>query len=359
MGRDSLPWCGLALLCAAAVPLLAIAEDGPSPVAARVATLQRDLRSAVPATVAQAAYAAGEEHVEGLVPDLVAILRDGPRPEDPDGWLVVGHVLDALIRLDARVPMEVLARYEDDVRTCIVILAIRNGEAAYPLLRRTLGRSVAGQRIAAVGVAAGHVLTAAKDPHAAALFLGHIQPVLHLTVVDHDRVGLGGGAGGAMGGHGDGGGEVPEGFRDVWYELQFRKAERLWSGLLARGPVVDVWFSRWVDHRKRFILGFLSDDGDVTDVGRGWAASLLGMGVEQLPLEKRYDGRHRWTDAKAYLAFVDEERRQVRKDADALMERLAHAGLLAPAERVGISISPQVVVWDDRDDRTEPLPKVE
>lgn len=70
----------------------------------------------------------------------------------------------------------------------------------------------------------------------------------------------------------------------------------------------DVYYERWVNRRKRFIIGDLSHGGDVMDIAMGWAAGLLE---------------------------VD------------------------PEERATITIRPRFNVHDDRDDKSVPLPKLE
>jgi hypothetical protein len=328
-------------------PVSAVAGEDAE---ARTEALRRELRSRDAATVAWAAYAAGREGRSALVPDLLRCFEERPHS------IVIGHLLDALIRLDGTVPMKLLTRHQGRGMTSVFILALRNGEEAFPFLRQILPRSIDDQRIRAIGVAAGNVLAAAKDPAMAALFLRRIEPMVSVTVVDHDRPVEGGIAFGP--GHGDGVYEAAEGFPPaVWYELDFAKSERLESRLLVEGPTTDVWYSRWENASKRFIIGDLSDHGDVTQIGLGWVASLLGVDREDLPLRSDYYfGRHKWTEMTAYLVFLEEHRRVVRRDGDALLDRLLTAGLLTADDRRDVNIQPRFHVNDQRDRQDEPLP---
>jgi hypothetical protein len=351
MNRATAALCiTVSLLTVVGTPTKATAGEDA---AARTEALRRDLRSADAKTVAWAAYAAGREGLSALVPDLLRCFEEQPH------LIVVRHLLDALIRTDANVPTKTLARYEDKMETSVLILALRNGEEAHPFLRKLLPRKIQGQKIRALGVAAGNVLTAARDPAVAVLFLRHIEPMVTVTVVDHDRP-VGGGFS-FVHGHGDGVYEASEGFPPaVWYELDFAKSERMESRLVVEGPTEDVWYTRWENASKRFIIGDLSDRGDVTEIGLGWAASLLGLALEELPLRERYyPEHHRWTGPVPYLAFVEEQRQAVRRDADVLLDRLLAAGLLLADERRAVTILPRIHVNDQREKQDDPLPALE
>jgi len=153
---------------------------------------------------------------------------------------------------------------------------------------------------------------------------------------------------------------VPEGFPPiVWYELEFERDKRHWSRLLVRGPVKDVWYERWVDTRKKFIIGNLSDKGDANDIARGWVADLLGLAVDDLPLKERYYGHHRWKDAETYLAFAKAELSEVDRAAAEVLDRLTKAGHLTAKQRATIKIEPQVKIRDARDDKRVSLPKID
>ncbi len=330
--------------------------DEPIDPNARVEALRIDLRSEQPGIAAWAAYAAGREDRRILVPDLIRALA-----KRPGSW-TSRHILDALIRLDAKVPMETLPRFPDRIETPVLILALRNGEEAFPLLHKALAQSFDGRRrIRASGVAAGNALVAARDRTVAALFLGTVEPEVRVLVVDSDRIHIGGGAV-AMSGHGDGWCEVPEGFPPaVWYELDFQpyRSERVDARLLVRGPTKDVWYERWENPQRRFIIGDLSGRADTTEVGLGWAASLLGTDPAGLRLKGQYDAKHRWTGAKAYLAFLEEERQRVQRDVAAVLDGLIAAKLLTVQERERLVIRPRFSVNDDRDNKTEALPAIE
>jgi hypothetical protein len=216
-----------------------------------------------------------------------------------------------------------------------------------------------GDRIHASGVAAGNVLAAAHDEGVAPFALGLVRTTLSMTVVDHDRWEPHGGSF-DLGGGGAACGQctVPEGFPpSVWYELEFESDPRRWSQLLVRGPVEDVWCVRWVDTRKSFFIGDLSDQGDADDVARGWLAAMLGLGAEELPLQEWYHAHHRWKDVATYLAFVQAERSAVSRDAAELLDRLVRAGFLTEEQRKTTRVEPQVEVYDERDDKGTPLPE--
>ncbi|MEZ6009286.1 MAG: hypothetical protein R3F05_16185 [Planctomycetota bacterium] len=179
---------------------------------------------------------------------------------------------------------------------------------------------------------------------------------MKITVWDTDDLGSGGSL---SRGHGDGLCTVPDGFPPyVWYELAFEPSLRHESRLLARGPVRSVWYERWTDTRKRFILGFLSDEGDSTEIALGWLAQMLEIKVEELPLKRRYLATHQWTTPAAYLAFAELRRSEVKRGAEALKAALLGARLLTKHEQAAIEIDPRFDVWDGREDQSESLPKI-
>ncbi len=303
------------------------------------------LSSPDPAVVAHAAYAAAQERLRHVVPDLVQALRHLEMPLDHRGYVMLEHILDALIQLDSVVPIEVLERFEEHQQASVLILASRNGDEARPLLRRSLLRNIRDQKIKVAGVAAGNLLAKGKDAELTALFLGSLAPLLHVTVVAQDSLPANNGLIGC-GGHGDGVFTVPHDMPPcVWYELAFQDFGA--STLLAEGPVA-VWFSRWVVQKKRFVRGYANPDRDLTEVGLGWAATLLGMSVDALPLKRRYYHFVQWVDAEHFLGEVSVATEQIIRDGESMVGRLVEAGLLATADRQERVIRPRTVVDDQR-----------
>src|SRR5262245_14879708 len=89
--------------CCALLGALAPAQDG------RAGGQSSDLESAEPAKVAWAAHRAGEAGDVALVPPLRKALWQWAQAPDGEGELVRLHLLDALVRLNAKVPGNELA----------------------------------------------------------------------------------------------------------------------------------------------------------------------------------------------------------------------------------------------------------
>lgn len=340
------------------------ADDAADRRAVRVEELRRDLRSDAPATVARSAFeAAGLYRSRSeLVPDLLDALQRDTWAHAARSTRVIKHLLDALIQLDADVPMTEIERHEELIhtRTEAVILAARTGEAAHPLLRRVLRRTIDRGEIDVAGIAAGNLLAAAKDAHLAALLLPHLQPTVLVTVRDHDRM------------EGRGGSRVivgvctscarcaiPEGFPTaVWYELSFRGRD--WQpSLVAKGCVESVWHVRNVDEREQSFRCHSPRKRNATALGLGWAATLLGIPPGDLALEPRSHRSHRWRSPEVYATWVTGLRASIQRDAAALLDRLCEGGLLTREDRRRSAVEPLFQIEDEREDRTLPLPEVQ
>jgi hypothetical protein len=328
--------------------------------ARRVEALRAELRSGDPSAVARAAFAAGGLYRSrsDLVPSLLHALQRITGSETPDDARVVKHLLDALIRLDARVATSLLEAHELPVTTSTeaLILAVRNGEPAYPLLRRTVERSVHGPEIEIAGVAAGNLLAAAGDRHLLALMLPYVRPRIDVTVFDHHRA-----RGETVGSPlvtGCAWSETPEDHPPaVWYELSFHGCD--WQpSLLARGAVESVWWVRREERRGESFACLSTRRRDATGVGLGWVATLLGVGIEELPLKPSYRETRRWRGPGTYTAFVQDVHAGVLRDGEALLDRLLGAGLLTPEDRRILILEPRFVIEDARYDRTDPLPPI-
>jgi len=362
MVRRSLLACIVATLVGVCISApAAVGDERADRRAKRVEALRRDLRSDEPEAVAQAAFEAGGLYRSrtALIPNLLTALKHDKRSEASHGSRVVKHLLDALIRLDAKVPMAVLRPLEEPVDTATeaLVLATRNGRAADPLLRRAVKRAIDGREIGVAGIAAGNLLAAAKDKHLCPLFLPHLRPSVSITVFDHDR--LGGGSTSVGSCTGCARCKIPKGFPPaVWYELSFAGRDRQRS-LVAKGAVESVWYVRHEESRREFFGCHSRRERDATRVGFGWIATMLGVRLEDLQLKPRLYRSHRWSTPDAYRTHVRDVRAEIQREAGVVLDRLVKARLLTVEDRRSVVIDPIFEIKDDRDDRGVPLPGVE
>jgi hypothetical protein len=328
----------------------------------RIEALRRDLRSDEPATVARAAFEAGAlpRSRATLVPSLIEALKGESRSEASRGGRVVKHLLDALIQLDAEVPVALLEAHDRAIYTRkeVLILASRCGAAAHPLLRSALQRAINDREIGIAGVAAGNLLASARDDALAALVLPYVRPTALVAVSDHDRL--------------EGSGRmrglvcascarctIPDGFPPaVWYVLSF-SGPGSGRSLVAKGAVASVWHVREVAERREYFgCSTRAGDRDLTKVGLGWVATLLGIRPEELQLKPRYYKGHRWSTPAAYASFVRTVRAGIQRDAQVVLDKLLTAGLLARVDRKWLVGEPRFEINDDRNDRRVSLPQV-
>jgi hypothetical protein len=154
------------------------------------------LRDSSTTEIAWGAYLAGEEKVEAAIPALIRLLRRHtptakPRsvPKGAVRWSKVRTLLlDALIRLDAPVPSEVLLPYlERPHRSAALILLLLRPKKNVAILLKQFDREVSGN-IGNVGRNIGEVLAAHRAPGVAQRLLARLSARVHVAVGSEDRV---------------------------------------------------------------------------------------------------------------------------------------------------------------------------
>jgi len=229
--------------------------------------------------VSWGAYTAGREGIREAVPMLVGRLTAPGALSDTARWFRArNHLVDALVRLDGRVPAASLS----DLLRCgsnpALILICREPERNRDLLLRMFDR----ERKDARWMAIGNLLCRERAPGFARKLLPHLEFRLTIFVVDGDdefrpsrSIGIGGAGCG-------GGWRDPEGFPPVArYELGARR--RSGAVLLADGPL-PIWYVRaesdgWVSGSRSFLTY------DAGEMALGWIADLLGRQRSELGID--------------------------------------------------------------------------
>ena len=310
--------------------------------------LREKLASVEAATRAWGAWDAGEQGARGLVPELAAALRLalGDRSDEARTFELCA-LLDALIRLDARIAADDLARVSrvGSLRTQALVLAARDPEAHADALVAMRAGSRWLERVAIDN------LLAAGAPRRAAEFL---LPAARVRIIVNVTDGHGGrGGGGRSTGIGCGSLRAPEGFPPtVLYELV--DARRTSATLFADGPR-PIGFERAVHHEREFGVGGHIEQLDETDHALRLLRWIVKDRAKESVLASAVTLRHSWKDRQTYLDTVGPEIEARVKAWKELVGALVEAGHL-DALSVPAQDPIEVVVEDDRQDRSVDLP---
>lgn len=301
-------------------------------------------RSEVPAL--RGAWYAGEYGLERLVPDLIDRLRfESGRPENT--WKVTRRtVLDALIRLDAKVPAEVLMTgLDDELLTETLLLLARdpaaNADAILTLMDR--GEPGAQHRWAAAAI-----LLSVRPPGLAQRLVKELDARLFLTVSDEDK----------HLSHFESSGGRWVTSHDIFPPRVFyylHPEPRRGFAVLTGGPS-PVFVERFEATRSASIPDTLARN-QRTDRALDHLAKLLDVPAQDLVGIS--DGR------EACVIWNGEEdlRIRVRQHVEAqgarfekLVARLVAAGLLTDGETANLIPAIELVVEDSREGDHAPLP---
>lgn len=349
------------LLMSACVPVFA--QDGeaekvdPSMGAAAVARTYemraeaaRLLGSGANSERAWGAYLAGLYGVKGLTPSVVAVLTDASLGAGYEETLVRQAALDALIRLDAKVPAEVLrALAPDFFDETLILLASEPRQNSAALLETFAGLDGEG-RAGPRWLAVGNLLAETKAHGFAAQLLGGLKVEATVVVIEREGDGdIGFGGGGGCGG-GDGY-SLAGGFPPVGYYALTTDARR---GAVVVAPGKRPVFYVRSNHFGDAYPDFGEPDRDTVRVE--YLAELLNTYEDDLKL-----------DARAFHTVVCREVRQCRRELvkirrgieesyAALVARLAENGHLDGAADAPASPDITFNLYDLRRTKAEPLP---
>jgi hypothetical protein len=343
---------------AAAAAVLVIATSAHAEARARqrsdspaTAAVVRDLASNDPRVVAWAAYRAGEarrtETVAALIDALASARVRSPGLE----WGAVRDtLLDALIRLDAQPPADVLmAHYEARSEAVLILLAEPRGgrdAALLGLLKHESG---------ILWYAAAGLLLENEAPGLAAELLRGLRLTLEVTVTDGSE-GLAMG-GGSVGGIGCGVLHPAKGFPPIgtysFWEIPVRGA------VVLNGGPRPIYYTRQACAADAGIPG----SGHRSLIGGPTAedrlALLDALMDHWLPVKAVEPLTIRWTTPQAYRRRVVAARAELARDAASLIDIAKQEGRLTPREAGSLRIAIDVRVRDERSLKRAPLPAIE
>ncbi len=313
------------------------------------------LRSKAPAEAAWGAHLAGRTGLRDAVPLLLELLPPRPAAEAKEWRFVHAAVLDALVRLEARVPAAVLRSHLGTANAAAALVLIaRDPEEGRETLLAVLPEWLS-PRLSAPAVAAGNLLARTRTRGLAFLLLSRWTIDLTVTVTDQPDLFFGGSASASIS-CGDGRLEVPEGFPPhAWYEASFRKGEG--AAVLADGPT-PVYVTRQERPERRIGVGAVSAFVDYRETATAWLAMLLG-GKEAVPdLPGDESETVFFQGADHLLGVVEALRERLAARFAAGAQAFVEKGLLTAEEAAGLSPPLAVALRDCRQDTEEPLPEM-
>jgi hypothetical protein len=313
------------------------------------------LQSERPVDVAWGAYRAGEGKLGDAAPLLVDRLRPHPERESVEWSYARWAVMDALIRLEATVPGDLLLHHANGKgwRKAVILLA------ADPIANRaellTLFRRARPEHLWNGLVAIGNLLGKVRAPGFAGELLSRIPFELRLTVRDPEDRMLGGGARRIGVGRGDGLVRLPDGFPPYAHY-------HLWTGrvggeLLAHGPHPVYWTRREFP-RGGLITGVDGARLESRTCSMEWLAGLLDRPVTKETLPETLSRTIRWRDPEDYLERATAARDALLAPWRELVVECLRAGLVTREEARSLRPRLEVVVSDKRAEPRESLPEL-
>jgi hypothetical protein len=305
------------------------------------------------------AYVAGHHGLESAVPELRGLLhslagvKDG-HPHRKVAQLehyVVYAALDALIRLDAKVPSDELLALPGRFKTHALLLMVGELEENQAALVDLISSSPTA-RECWTGVC--NLLVPLKTPGLSAFLLKGLHLKVELTVVDPGKFGGGAGRGMAFG---DGSFSVPAGFPPVTLYVLEEK-QRKGNILIADGKHPIYCRRRVVQPGSTAGTGSNSSNHESNEYRMEFLAQLAGVEVEELGFKPRRSDTIEWTGAAVFKTDVSAIRTIARKDFENFAAFFQSQGLLSPEEMHVLRPAIEFNVHDLREDQSEELPEI-
>lgn len=321
------------------------------------------LRSEDPLRVAWGAWIARQDHQTALIPLLIEKLAEYQPAElspsetierDRQDALLV--VLDALIGLGAAVPVTEARKLFPEFAAQSLILLVRSQNDAQSALLDIFQNARANWN----WLAAGNVSVRTRPPGFAALLLTRFTQHLTVSVVD---AGFGGGSGGA-------GSECGFSLRapkarwpavGLYLLTQFpERMPGLAATFLVTGDTtVYYWRVETGNYDNPPDAPGSCDDGDRDRYRAQYLTRMMESSVPPMSGDPYPQRTIVWKDAADYtqrlLAAVEEQCTEFRR----VVSSLQQSGLaLTPAESAPLKPRLEIVIRDERADRTTPLPAV-
>jgi hypothetical protein len=321
------------------------------------------LRSDDPLRVAWGAWLARQDHQTALIPLLIEKVGEY-QPTDESRSQTVERdrhdallvVLDALIGLGAAVPVQEARKLYPEFAAQSLILLVRSQTDAQSALLNIFQNARANWN----WLAAGNVLVKTRPPGFASLLLSRFTQ--HITVSVFDPGHGGGGAGG--------GSECGFSLRapkarwpSVGLYLLTQFPERM-PGLTATFLVggdttVYYWRVEPGNYDNPPDAPGSCDDGDRDRYRAQYLTRLMESSFPRMSMDPYPQITIVWKDEADYrqrlLATVEEQRTEFRR----AVASLQHSGqVLTPAESATLKLRLEIVIRDERADRSPPLPAV-
>lgn len=310
-------------------------------------TIELQLKSTDPRTVAWGAYNASAYHRVDLIPRLQHLLDSAPPTGPLEAYAFVGIVMDSLIQLNARVPANVLVSYADKrpVQTFVLLSMSPDREGALlQLLPRLTGFE---------WFAAADMLVEDRSPGLGEYLAETVRLQLTVTVSDTENTGFGHVEGGG-GGIGCGIGQTPPGY-PPHAEYRFESGPRAGFTVLTTGPR-PVYFSRTVSTTFQYAVSVATITGP-TDDDRLAYLQAMSPQPAAVALRAHTFATVAWSTAAALSQRVEELRSGVELQFRSLVEdvRQAVPGLKTRPNAV---LPIEVHLVDRRVDQTERLHQI-
>lgn len=352
MNRQQTAWqkCVGLLLCLASICPVASAQV-PSPQTPDLSTVSARLRSDTPSEIAWGAFLAAQYQLKDAVPLIVSRLEPSTFALDVDRLLTAAALLDSLVQLGARLPAASITPSCEVFKVQCVILLRSATDGRDEALLSLLETSYAEQ-----WSALANALLETKSPQLAPFLLRRLQLQLDIFVSESGTRSAVSASGGLL--HGDG---AP------WYrpdtfpphaEYRFAILPRDGAIVLAVGPRVsyytrDVIVDRSVQRYFSSLRG--GTDQDFVD----YLAALADLPTFAPHLRDVSFMTVEWRDAKDLLSMAAEGRAAVTRAYDWLVRTLVEKKRLTEEEKDALPPAIRVRVVDLRDNKTEPLPRIE
>jgi hypothetical protein len=337
---------------------IAFAQAGPAEATASVQEALTWLRSGDLPTIAWGAWSVASNRLVACTAELQAQLASLAKVDPARRELMVGYLLDALIQVDARVPVDQLRPFFDQrkLRAQLLILLLRSGDEVRVTLRRwfraeddpmwsmygnLLAKARDGEFATAVLSCPVHLKVSAVD-----------QAIPAEGLVDIDEVVL-----------------HPARQRAIWslhtlaagyppfasYVVSDLRTDRNpGSFLVGDGPMV----LRALREVHPSMMEWLEREAG-SNRGRvyGWLAEMLRNRAPDRLLEHDQWVMVQWSGADAFLAAVRERRAEIERDYRALVTACVAAKLVDPAAAKDRLPRIELQFDDRRSDRSVPLPE--
>lgn len=340
---------------AALVLAQASAQEPPESPPPTAAALRRDLTSGDSATIAWAAYRAGQHEVQAVIPELRAALRQlaGPADDGSDPQerrCTLRAVFDGLVRTGAELPPDELAPWMQAGWAQAFVLGSRNPERHAGLLIRVVEKQRADYR----WLAACNLLLATSPEVVVPELTRRTAVDLRITVFD--APGFEGMRGSFGMSHGSGRGQRPKGYPPaVYYDLRLsgRRSQRMAPGLK------PVYYARYERTSETHGLGGHEESIDAPDYALRCLLTLADRDAEHDPLRSAVNKTVVWTTSADLLVATERMTDDLQAEWTDLLRALCERDLCSPetAERGRLRIR---VTFDDArdpdDQKRSPLP---